>query len=82
MSKKKINEGRVRVMLRSVSAQACFARVLGRVIADELGHIALPVPGHTSTGIMRSSVDMQPRGERYFTETQAAHLLRSVIAAH
>jgi hypothetical protein len=71
-----------RVALRSISVGASFSRVLGRVMAHELGHVVLPVYGHTPTGIMRASVDMLPRGDRYFTQIQTENLIRSAATAN
>jgi hypothetical protein len=71
-----------RVTLRSLSAHACFSRVLGRVVAHEIGRVLLPFHSHTPSGIMQPSVDMRPRGDRYFTQTQSETLLRTLTAAH
>jgi hypothetical protein len=71
-----------RVALRSVSAGACFSRVLGRVMAHEIGHLVLPAQSHTPTGIMRVDVDMRPRGNRYFTQSQAVTLQRTLTRAN
>jgi len=71
-----------RVVLQSITAGAPFPRVLGRVIAHELGHVVLPVNGHTERGIMQQHVDMLPHGDRYFTPTQTQILLNTLTAPH
>jgi hypothetical protein len=46
-------------------------RILGRVIAHELGHLLLPAAGHTPTGIMRTSLDYRSDEPLRFTDSEA-----------
>jgi len=71
-----------RVALHSITARAPFPRTLGRVMAHEIGHVVLPVHSHTRTGIMQATVDVRPRGDRYFTQTQSETLLNTLNAPH
>jgi hypothetical protein len=69
-----------RVLVRSVSAQAGFAGVLGRVIAHEIGHVLLPEHSHALHGIMQASLELLSGNDRHFTEAQAA-VLRNLVTA-
>ena len=44
--------------LRPVNKEVLHGLILGHVIAHEAGHLMLPPNGHSSTGIMRSKMDM------------------------
>ena len=46
---------------------------LGDVMAHELGHLILP-PGHSSTGIMRPSINMTSRRVETFTAAEASEM--------
>lgn len=61
-----VSPSRVRQLVRSTGAHpldghfdAVYARMLGRVIAHELGHLLLASTTHRSTGLMRASFDKQ-----------------------
>ena len=61
-----VSPSRVRQLVRSTGAHpldahfdAVYARMLGRVIAHELGHLLLASTGHHPTGLMRASFDKQ-----------------------
>ncbi len=51
------------------------AIILGDVMAHELGHLLLPLPGHSPSGIMRRGVDLQLRAMETFTTSQALEIL-------
>jgi len=53
------------------------ARILGAVIAHELGHLLLG-EGHWATGLMAASVDARPGADLRFTTAQAL-TLRAVL---
>jgi hypothetical protein len=69
-----------RVLMLSVSAHACFPRVLGSVIAHEIGHVLLPEHSHAPQGIMQESLQPLDGTNRYFTAAHAA-MLRNVSIA-
>ena len=52
------------------------SRVLGEVIAHEVGHLLLPYRSHTPTGIMRAAWDLRSNRLDYFTDEQAASIRR------
>lgn len=49
-----------------------FTRVLGLVMAHEIGHVLLPASIHSATGIMRDRVDLGSKTVHYFTVEQGA----------
>ena len=46
-------------------------RVLGLVLAHEIGHLMLPAQGHANKGLMRQSLDYQSTEVPVFTEAEA-----------
>jgi len=52
-----------------------LASVLGDVMAHELGHLLLPLPGHSPDGIMRPVVNSDSRALETFTKPQAAQIV-------
>jgi hypothetical protein len=50
--------------------------LLGQVIAHEVGHLLLPVGGHTNKGIMRAGMEPRMGARPAFTEAQAALIRR------
>jgi hypothetical protein len=57
-----------------------FQRLLGRVIAHEVGHLALPVSGHADRGIMRANIGIHSKQGSEFTMNQSV-AMRSMITA-
>jgi hypothetical protein len=51
------------------------AVTLGDVMAHELGHLMLPLPGHSADGIMRPGVYMKVRGAETFTKLQGREIV-------
>ncbi len=51
-----------------------YTRVLGLVIAHEIGHILLPGQGHSESGIMGAHVDLWSRKLLYFTPKQGTEI--------
>ena len=51
-----------------------FTRVLGLVIAHEIGHILLPGQGHAESGIMSAHVNLWSRKLVYFTPEQGTEI--------
>ncbi len=45
-------------------------RVLGRIVAHEVGHLLLPVNSHSKTGIMCANLDMRTSVDPGFTSEQ------------
>jgi hypothetical protein len=56
-----------------------YVRVLGLVIAHEMGHVMLPPPGHSSAGIMSATTNLASKTVKRFTPEQAANV-RSMLA--
>jgi len=54
-------------------------RVLGRVLAHEIGHMVLPEPGHAERGIMREKLDLSITPQRFTPEQ--TRVLHDTIAA-
>jgi len=54
------------------------ASVLGDVIAHELGHLMLPLPGHSARGIMRPGVKTDSQAIETFTTPQVQDILSKV----
>ena len=52
-----------------------FDRLLGRVIAHEVGHLLLPPRSHSASGIMRESLDTRSTRNATFTEAQRKKML-------
>jgi len=55
------------------------ALVLGHAIAHEVGHLLLPPPGHTNSGLMAPRMDLPAirdavRGDLLFTREQSEHM--------
>jgi hypothetical protein len=61
-----------RVEAIALTIGSCFTRVLGRVMAHEIGHLVLPPNSHSATGIMRESVDFRANVRQRFTIEQVA----------
>lgn len=51
-----------------------YTRVLGLVIAHEIGHILLPGQGHAESGIMSAHVNLWSRKLVYFTPEQGTEI--------
>ena len=58
-----------------------FRRVLGRVIAHEVGHLVLPVNSHSDQGIMRANVGVRSKSDRDFTTEQGIAIRSMLLAA-
>ncbi|MGH2400139.1 MAG: hypothetical protein ACRDF6_09865 [bacterium] len=57
------------------------ARLLGRVMAHEVGHLLLPVYSHSARGIMRADIDIRSKRGGDFTSEQAAAIRSMLLAA-
>jgi hypothetical protein len=64
-----------RVAALNERASASIPSILGDVIAHELGHLLLPLPGHSPGGIMRPELNLKLRPAETFTKTQAREIL-------
>ena len=62
-----------RVMRTSMKSRKDLGRILGHVIAHELGHLLLPPNSHSKAGLMSAVLDLQAagRGLLQFTGEQA-----------
>src|SRR5262245_105098 len=58
--------------------RASISRVLGQVIAHELGHLLLPVNSHSDRGIMRAVWNLRSGLLEYFTTAQAETIRRQL----
>ena len=58
-----------------------FRRVLGRVMAHEVGHLVLPVYSHADQGIMRANVGADSKSARDFTTEQGVAMRSTLLAA-
>jgi hypothetical protein len=58
-----------------------FSCVLGRVMAHEMGHLVLPMAGHSTRGIMQEAGDMRGNVSATFTPEQAAMIVEQVRVA-
>ena len=62
----------------SVKYMQEYTRLLGLVVAHEMGHVLLPVSSHLNTGIMRENIDVWSKGIKYFT-TDQGDAIRSML---
>ena len=62
----------------SVKYMQEYIRLLGLVVAHEMGHVLLPVQSHSDTGIMRGGVDVWSKTVKYFTAEQG-DAIRSML---
>jgi hypothetical protein len=69
-----------RVADLNVGTLRTIPSLLGDVIAHELGHLLLPPPGHSPTGIMRAELETRSWGLRTFTSLQAREVLSRLRA--
>jgi hypothetical protein len=82
---KELAQRQVATQVRGVTvARAAGCRILGEMIAHEIGHILLNLPGHSETGIMRGYwglKDLQDVafGELLFTKQQSKVIETEVI---
>lgn len=53
--------------------------LLGRVIAHEVGHLLLPDPGHTKTGLMAARMDTSPTSGRARFSTEQAGAIQALL---
>lgn len=61
-----------RIVAVAVKRRQPYSRVLGLVIAHEVGHIMLPAYSHSETGIMSADVDVWSKKVSTFTIQQGA----------
>ena len=58
-----------------------FRRILGRVMAHEVGHLVLPVYSHSDRGIMRANIDVRSKRFHGFTTEQGIAIRSMILAA-
>jgi hypothetical protein len=63
-----------RITQRALRTGEKTERILGRVIAHELGHLLLPAGGHSPTGLMRPSLDYRSDEPLRFSDSEAASI--------
>ena len=68
-----------RVVRRGRKDEVLPYRVLGLVLAHEIGHFLLPGDGHSETGVMRRSLDYRSTELPTFTDAQAASIRTLLI---
>jgi hypothetical protein len=76
--------GHVIVYSDRVSALAARKRIdasvlLGRVISHEVGHLLLPGPYHSRTGLMKVNMDTDPRGSRAQFTPEQSRAIRALL---
>jgi len=71
-----------RVEALTARTQLSAASLLGDVIAHELGHLMLRVPGHSASGIMRSGINLRVRAMETFTASQAKEIVTRLTRVH
>jgi hypothetical protein len=59
-----------------------LGRILGRVLAHEVGHLVLPDNSHSRTGIMFAAFDPRPNTDVTFTPEQAAAMRETVASGN
>jgi hypothetical protein len=64
-----------RIVPVAIKHRQNYARVLGLVMAHEMGHLLLPADGHSDIGIMSAHPDVWSKSVRYFTAEQGAAIL-------
>src|SRR5262245_54490098 len=69
-----------RVEAGALGHHAQISRVLGQVIAHELGHLLLPANSHSERGIMRAAWDLRSGLLEYFTPAQAETIQRRLAS--
>jgi hypothetical protein len=67
-----------RILPVAIKYRQNYARVLGLVMAHEMGHILFPADSHSATGIMSAHPDVWSKSVRYFTAKQG-ELIRSML---
>ncbi len=70
-----------RILNLAVRQGEDFRRVLGRVIAHEVGHLLLPPYSHADRGIMRANTGVRSNGSYYFTTEQGVAIRSMLLAA-
>jgi hypothetical protein len=71
-----------RIVQRARRGEVRLDRVLGRVLAHEIGHHLLPAQGHSSMGLMRASLDYQTLALPTFTDAQNQSIRTLLVAAN
>ena len=69
-----------RVENSASSHHVSISRVLGQVIAHELGHLLLPGHRHSERGIMRAAWNLRSGLLEYFTPAQAESIQRRLAS--
>jgi hypothetical protein len=64
-----------RIAALNLRAPGGILGILGDVMAHELGHLMLPLPGHSSSGIMRPNVNLHVAPGETFSKPQARQIL-------
>jgi hypothetical protein len=64
-----------RIQALNVRSPPSIPSILGDVMAHQLGHLLLPLPGHSPDGIMRPGVHLELRATDTFTKSQAREIL-------
>lgn len=67
-----------RILPVAIKHRQNYARVLGLVMAHEMGHVLLPADSHSESGIMSANPDVWSKLVRYFTLEQGA-AIRSIL---
>jgi hypothetical protein len=81
-----VDSGRVyvfvdRIVRHALARQVISHRVLGRVLAHEIGHHLLPAKGHSDTGLMRGSLNYGLPTPPSFTDAQVEEIRTFLVAS-
>jgi hypothetical protein len=71
-----------RIVRHARNRNVLMQRVLGRVLAHEIGHHLLPARGHSDTGLMRGSLNYQLPEAPTFTNGQLEEIRTLLVAAN
>jgi hypothetical protein len=71
-----------RIVARARSGNVRVDRVVGRVLAHEIGHHLLPAKGHSDAGLMRAWLNYQTAEPPAFTDDQVDSMRALLIAAN
>jgi hypothetical protein len=77
--------GRAYIFTHRIASQALrhgddFRRLLGQIMAHEVGHLVLPAHSHSDNGIMRANIGVREKSGLDFTIEQAV-AIRSMLAS-
>jgi hypothetical protein len=78
--------GRAYIFTHRIASQALrhsddFRRLLGLIMAHEVGHLVLPPHSHSDDGIMRANIGVRSKSRLDFTTEQGVAIRSMLLAA-